>query len=188
MRVGNLRTEEFLTGIQTGRLYLRTATIDDLAAFHLILSDPRATAFWSTPPHDTLDQSREWLQGMIDIPPGEGEDFVVEHEGQVIGKAGLYRFPEIGFIFHPSVWGRGFASEALIPILQRAFHVHRLQAVEADVDPRNEASLRLLAKLGFREAGRRRRTWFVGGEWCDSVDLRLDPANFLLRAGLQQTR
>lgn len=159
--------------IETDRLLLRRATMDDLAAFHAILSNPQATAFWSTPPHSDIEQSREWLQGMVDIPPGEGEDFVVEHQGSVIGKAGLFRFPEIGFIFHPRTWGFGFAAEALRPVLGRAFHVHRLEAVEADVDPRNAASLRLLAKLGFVEVGRRERTWLIGDEWCDSVDLRL---------------
>ena len=159
--------------IETERLLLRRATMDDLGAFHLILSDPQATTFWSTPPHSDVEQSREWLQSMVDIMPGEGEDFVVEHQGSVIGKVGFFRFPEIGFIFHPRTWGRGFAEEALRPVLKRAFHVHRLEAVEADVDPKNAASLRLLAKLGFIEISRRERTWFIGDQWCDSVDLRL---------------
>jgi [ribosomal protein S5]-alanine N-acetyltransferase len=149
--------------------------MDDVAAFHAILSHPIAMAYWSTPPHENLDQSREWLQGMMEIPPSEGEDFAVEHQGRVIGKAGLYRFPEIGFIFHPDLWGHGFADEALRPVLRRAFDLHGLGTVEADVDPRNEPSLRLLAGLGFREIGRREKTWLIGNRWCDSVDLRLSP-------------
>lgn len=159
--------------IETERLLLRRGTMDDLAAFHSILSNPQATEFWSTPPHSYIEQSREWLQSMIDILPAEGEDFVVEHQGSVIGKAGFFRFPEIGFILHPLAWGLGFAEEAVRPLLKRAFHVHRLEAVEADVDPKNAASLRLLAKLGFIEIGRRERTWLIGDQWCDSVDLRL---------------
>lgn len=162
-----------MTEITTERLRLRPANMADLAAIHAILSDPRATAYWSTPPHDSIEQSREWLGGMVSIAPEEGEDFVVEHEGYVIGKAGLYRFPEIGFIFHPDVWGRGFAAEALQPVLDRAFSLHGLEAVDADVDPRNAASLKLLARLGFREIGRRERTWLIADQWCDRVDLRL---------------
>ena len=172
-----------MTEIRTKRLCLRPARLDDLAAFHAILSHPVAMAYWSTPPHEDLDQSRAWLQGMMDIPPAEGEDFAVEHQGRIIGKAGLYRFPEIGFILHPDAWGRGFAAEALQPVLRRAFDLHGLQTVEADVDPRNEASLTLLTKLGFREVGRRARTWLVGGCWCDSVDLRLSRAEFAISLG-----
>lgn len=140
---------------------------------HAVLGSAQATRYWSTPPHPDLHRTRAWLQGMIDIPASEGEDFVVEYGGRVIGKAGLYRFPEIGFILHPDVWGLGFASEAVAAVLARAFEVHDLDAVVADVDPRNVACLRLLARRGFRETGRRERSWLVGDEWCDSVDLAL---------------
>lgn len=169
---------EYAVEIRTARLLLRPATTDDLPAFHSILRDPRATAFWSTPPHDSVEETGKWLRAMIEIPHGEGEDFVVEHEGRVIGKAGFYRFPEIGFIFHPDIWGRGFASEALCAVLAGAFAVYKLQAVNADVDPRNGASLQLLSRLGFRETGRRERAWLVGELWCDSVDLRLEQHAF----------
>jgi [ribosomal protein S5]-alanine N-acetyltransferase len=159
----------------TPRLRLRPARADDLEVLHAIFSNETAMLYWSTPPHTTLEQTREWLASMIAIPPDAGEDFIVEHEGEVIGKAGLYRFPEIGFIFDPAHWGRGFAREALAAVLERAFAVHRLATVTADVDPRNSGSLRLLASLGFRETGRAQRTWQIGEQWCDSVYLSLEP-------------
>ena len=160
--------------IHTDRLELRSACAGDLAALHAVLSDPRATRFWSTPPHASLDESRAWLDSMIETRPPLGEDFVVEHQGRVIGKAGLYRFPEIGFILHPDYWRRGFAREALEAVVARGFSVHRLPAIVADVDPRNGASLALLARLGFVESGRAAGTWEVGGETCDSIYLKLE--------------
>jgi [ribosomal protein S5]-alanine N-acetyltransferase len=98
---------------------------------------------------------------------------VVEHNGRVIGKAGLYQFPEIGFILNPTSWRKGYAQEALNALVNRAFSVHRLPSLNADVDPRNEASLRLLQRLGFKVIGHASATWNVGGVWCDSVYLRL---------------
>jgi ribosomal-protein-alanine N-acetyltransferase len=162
-----------MTVVSTTRLLLRPAETSDLEAFHAIMADPVAMAYWSTSPHQSLEQTREWLQSMIDINPSEGEDFVAAHEGCAIGKVGFYRFPEIGFIFSPNAWGRGFATEALTAVLHCAFEVHDLPAVEADVDPRNQASLRLLARFGFEEVNRKARTWLVGERWCDSVYLRL---------------
>ena len=156
----------------TDRLLLRPATFADVESFHDILSDARAMAYWSTPPHQDIEETRSWLASMIAIEPGEGEDFVIELAGRAIGKAGLYRFPEIGFILHPDAWGKGYAREALQAVIQRAFEVHGLSLIKADVDPRNAASLRLLTGLGFRETGRVSRTWNVGGEWCDSVYLQ----------------
>jgi len=162
-----------MTEIRTERLLLRPARANDLEAFHTILSSPNATAYWSTPPHSDIAETQAWLAAMLSIDPAKGEDFAIELDGRVIGKAGLFEFPEIGFILHPDAWGKGYAAEALRPVLERAFSIHHLNHVEADVDPRNEASLRLLQRLGFAETGRAQRTWKVGEEWCDSVYLSL---------------
>lgn len=164
--------------LTTARLRLRPPVPGDLPSLHAILSDPRAMAFWSTPPHRSLDESETFLRGMISASPPEGEEFVVEEAGRVIGKIGLWRFPEIGFILDPACWGRGVATEAARPVLARAFRVHRLAAVEADVDPRNTASLRLLGRLGFTETGRAERTLRIGDSWYDSVYLRLTAARW----------
>ncbi len=163
-----------MTTLQTERLTLRPARESDLEAMHAVLSDPRATAYWATPPHETLDVTRDWLASMIAIPPGEGEDFIVEWNGRAIGKAGFHRFPTIGFIFLPEVWGRGFAKEALIAVIARVFEAHRLPRLLADVDPHNEASLGLLEGLGFERTGYREKSWLIGDKWYDSVDLALD--------------
>lgn len=136
---------------------------------HAIMRQPRAMAYWSTPPHDSEDQTREWLANMASIPPALGEDFIVEHEGRVIGKAGFYRFPDIGYMFDPMVWGQGFAGEAVGAVIARGFAIHDLPSVQADVDPRNKASIRLLERLGLTETHRQARTWLVGDQWCDSV-------------------
>lgn len=147
--------------------------MNDVADLYDIFSNPDAMAFWSTPPHINLGETEALLAATISIDPREGEDFVVECNGQVIGKVGLYHFPEIGFILNPNSWGRGYAREALTALVHRAFSVHRLPSVDADVDPRNEASLGLLQRLGFQVVGHAPRTWNVGGVWCDSVYLRL---------------
>ena len=166
-----------MTQIRTERLLLRPAKPYDLEAFHTILSDARATAYWSTPPHTDIAETESWLAAMLAIDPAKGEDFAIELDGRVIGKVGLFEFPEIGFILHPDSWGMGYAGEALRPVLERAFAVHGLPFVEADVDPRNAPSLRLLQSMGFVETGRAESTWKVGDEWCDSVFLRLTNPN-----------
>ncbi|MFY8193622.1 MAG: GNAT family N-acetyltransferase, partial [Novosphingobium sp.] len=85
--------------IQTARLVLRPVRPgQDLAAMHAIMRQPRAMAYWSTPPHDSEDVTAEWLANMAAIPALEGEDFIVEYGGRVIGKAGFYRFPDLGYM------------------------------------------------------------------------------------------
>lgn len=163
-----------MTTIRTERLTLRPGRLQDAADLHSVFSDPETMRYWSTTAHADLATTEAWLAGMIATPPGAGEDFVIELDGVVIGKAGAYRFPEYGFILRRDQWGRGLAREAMEAVLPRAFAVHGLERATADVDPRNVASLGLLRRLGFRETHRASRTWHVGGEWCDSVYLALE--------------
>ena len=163
-----------MTILRTERLLLRRARPDDVAAFHAIMSDPRAMLYWSTPPHATLDETREWVASMVEDSPEEREDFVVELDGRVIGKAGCYRLPEIGYILHPDVWGRGYAREAMAAVIAHIFATREIDKITADVDPRNTASTGLLLRLGFTETHRARGTWQVGDQLCDSVYFALE--------------
>ena len=159
--------------IVTPRLRLRRARAADVDGLHAVFSNPAAMRYWSTPPHADLGQTREWLDGMIGAAPDVSDDFVVEFQGQVIGKAGCWKLPEIGYILHPDCWGQGLATEALSAVIDHVFATRDIDAIKADVDPRNEGSLRLLARLDFVETHRAERTWHVGDEWCDSVYLAL---------------
>jgi ribosomal-protein-alanine N-acetyltransferase len=170
--------------IRTPRLTLRTARPDDLEAMHAVLSDPRATRWWSTPPHGTLDQTRAWLDGMIANGP-DHPDFVVELDGRVIGKAGFYEMPDVGYILHPDVWGRGLALEAVGAVIDHVFRSRDVETLTADVDPENAASIRLLERLGFVRTGSGERTWNVGGAWKDSLYYALSRVDRAAAAGRQ---
>lgn len=159
--------------IVTPRLRLRRARVDDLEAMHAVLSDASAMRYWSSPPHADREQTRAWLERMIASPAETSDDFVVEFEGAVIGKAGCWKVPEIGFIFHPRAWGKGLAREAVAAVIERTFAVFPIEAIEAETDPRNDACLALLAKLGFQEVRRAQNTMRVGDERVDSVYLSL---------------
>ena len=162
-----------MTELVTPRLRLRRARESDLEPIHAVLSHPAAMRYWSTPPHTDIAQTRDWLSGMIAGPPGLSDDFVVVFEGRVIGKAGCWRLPDVGYILHPDCWGQGLATEALSAVIGHVFATRPVEALKADVDPRNESSLKLLSRLGFAETHRAARTWLVGEEWCDSVYLAL---------------
>lgn len=159
--------------IVTERLILRRAREDDLEDMHAVLSHPVAMRYWSSLPHKELEETSEWLGNMIAADPALSDDFVIELEGRVIGKAGCYRLPEIGYILHPDMWGRGLATEALRAVIPHILANHRIEALRADIDPRNAASIRLLEKLSFTVSGKAERTWHIGDEWCDSLYLTL---------------
>lgn len=174
--------EKPLDRIVTDRLVLRPAALDDLDALHAVFTRPEAMTWWSSPPHESMDQTRAWLDSMI-TRQHSGLDFLIERDGQVIGKAGFYAAPDIGYILHPDHWGQGLAREATVAVLDRLFALTDHAEATADVDPDNAGSIRLLESLGFRRTGFAERTWNVGGEWKNSYFYAVSRAEWLARTG-----
>jgi [ribosomal protein S5]-alanine N-acetyltransferase len=170
-----------MTELRTPRLLLRRARPDDLAGLHAVLSDERAMTYWSSGPHATIQQTQEWLDGMIASTPEESEDFVITYDGETIGKIGAYRLPDFGYILAPRHWGLGLASEAMTAFLDHAFSRPDIDRLTADVDPRNHASLQLLKRFGFVETGRGSGTWTTPIGVCDSIYFALGKADHLSR-------
>jgi RimJ/RimL family protein N-acetyltransferase len=80
-----------------------------------------------------------------------------------------HRRAEIGYALASRHWGKGLASEALCLALHHAFDTLQLERIEADTDPRNAPSRRMLERLGFAHEGTLRKRWFVNDEWCDTA-------------------
>lgn len=167
--------------IETARLILRPARESDLDDMHAVLSSAEATRWWSSPPHESVDQTRDWLSAMI-AGGAAGLDMVVVRDGRVIGKAGFYTPPDIGYILHPDHWGQGLAGEAVTAMLDRYFTATDHDHTKADVDPENIGSIRLLEKMGFVRTGFGERTWNVGGVWKDSFFYTLTREAWTARA------
>ncbi|SIN87655.1 GNAT family N-acetyltransferase [Vannielia litorea] len=156
--------------LTTARLTLRPAEPGDLPALHAIFSDPQVMRHWSTPPDATLEATAERLEGFMRGERALGPELMILHEGRLIGRIGLWRKWEVGYILAASAWGRGFASEALRALCAEAFARHPdCPAITADIDPRNVASGRVLEKAGFTVTHHEKNTFFINGEWSDST-------------------
>ena len=94
---------------------------------------------------------------------------------RMIGHASLFHLDEqsgradIGYGLDRRWWRRGYMHEALVAIVGYAFGPLGLRRLEADADPRNEASCRALERLGFTREGLLRERWVVAGEISDTA-------------------
>lgn len=154
----------------------------DLEALWTVFSDVRALRYWSREPFEAREQAAEYLAGIArGLATGALFQWAVADAATdaLIGTVTLlawdrtHRRCELGFILGHDWWGRGLASEAVRAALGFAFSSMDVHRVEADVDPENGASLRLLRRLGFREEGRLAERWFTYGEWRDTALLGL---------------
>ena len=171
-----------LPTLEAGAVRLRQLDALDLVDLHAVFSDPVAMRYWSRPPFADLDETRGYLAA-IDAGRERGDllQWGIENVagGRVIGTTTLFAIDrrqgraEIGYILGSSHWGQGHALSALRRLFRYARDEMQLRRIEADVDPRNAASLRLCERLGFQREGYARERWVVAGEVQDAVLLGL---------------
>jgi ribosomal-protein-alanine N-acetyltransferase len=163
--------------LETPRLRLRPLHRSDLVAIHACMSDPEVMRYWSTPPHETEAETIAWLEDSVTaIEAGTATEYAITLDGLVLGKAGLWNGREIGYFLRRSHWRQGFAREALRAVIADAFS-RSTEPITADIDPRNESSLKLLLSLGFAKTGEAQATFRIGQVWMDSLYLTLRPQN-----------
>lgn len=75
----------------------------------------------------------------------------------------------VGYWVGSHVVGGGAATAAVALVVDHCFASAGLHRIEATVRPENAASLRVLAKLGFRQEGLFRRYLDVAGDWRDHL-------------------
>jgi RimJ/RimL family protein N-acetyltransferase len=141
-------------------------------------SDVEFMRYWSFPVMRRFEQAVDYLahrmQGATaDIELVWAIELSATHD--VIGICSLFNVEmaakraEIGFGLQRPFWGHGYMSEAVRAVVECAFDVLQLRRIEAEIHPANEASARLLERLGFVREGLLRERWIVDGDISDSA-------------------
>ena len=102
--------------------------------------------------------------------------YLVVEDGRIVGRVNLtavrrahYHCADLGYRIGEHDGGRGVASRAVALCLEQAFGTHGLGRIEAVARPENKGSIRVLERNGFRQFGRSRRSFELGGEWFDRL-------------------
>lgn len=173
-----LRGADSLPTISTERLRLRWLAPGDVPALAAIFGDPDVCRFWSSPALTDLAAAEALYQQIMRGFTARSlfQWGITERKTEaVVGTCTLaslsseHRRAEVGFALARAVWGRGYISEALPALLDFAFETLDLHRLEADVDPRNERSIRAIERLGFEREGYLRERYHVNGELQDAV-------------------
>lgn len=171
--------------VRTARLTLRPAVADDLAATWEYRRLPEVSR-WLTRAPATPEEYREQF---LD-PERLARTVVVELEGEVIGDLMLKvedawaqaevadrargTQAELGWVLHPEHAGHGYATEAVRALIDLAFDDLGLRRVTAGCFAANEASWRLMERVGMRrETVTVRESLHRSGEWLDGMGYAL---------------
>lgn len=168
--------------LTTARLVLRPFRDADRREVFELHSNARVMRYWDSAPWRDETQADRFLARCRALSDNEaGARVAVERRdtGRFIGWIGLQhwdhdnRSANLGYVFAEYAWGQGYATEAGRALLEWGFDVMDLNRVSAQTDTRNEASARVLTKLGFTLEGILRENVIVDGEVSDDATYSL---------------
>ena len=163
--------------ITTPRVVLRWISENDIDGLYDVFSDSQVMRYWSTGPLSNREAAAAMQR---EIAAANLRDTMMKwglalrESNFLIGTTTLFNLnldngrAELGYAMGRAYWGKGYMHEALQALVSHAFEVLELRRLEADVDPRNAASIRTLERLGFQREGFLRERWHVNGEIQDA--------------------
>lgn len=162
--------------LETKRLVIRSFSGNDTEDLYEYLSKEDVVQYEPYAPYSRQEAAAEAARR------AEDPRFyaVALKTGKVIGnlylEKGDYDTWELGYVFNSDYWGRGYAFESVSALLTRATEEWGARRIVAMCNPRNEASWKLLERLGFRREGTLiRNIWFFQDEegkplWQDTYE------------------
>ena len=137
----------------TKRLTLRPPLPFDADSVADALTNPNVARMLSKVPHPySLSEAEKWVEAASKAPC----TFTI-HREQLIGVVAVNDGPEapqLGYWLAEPWWGKGYMSEAARAVLAQAFRVFGSDIIGSYAIADNEASLRIMDKLGFVAVGK----------------------------------
>ena len=164
--------------LQTERLMLRTISLDDASELFKLRSDRSVMQFIGRPLARSVDDASTLIKNLINLLDQNNAitwAISLASNPRLIGTIGFvnvakehYR-AEIGYLLSPDFQKMGIMREAITKAIDYGFHSMHLHSIEAIVNPRNQASIRLLNSCGFIREAYFKENYYFDGNFLDSA-------------------
>jgi len=164
--------------IETERLIMRKVTLDDKDAFFELRTNPIVNRYIDRDPMKSVEEAEELILKIIgSLDNNDAISWTINLKGndRMIGSIDFWRIDknhhraEIGYTLHPDYHHQGIMSEAMDAALEHGFKHMKLHSVEANVNPANAASKKILEKHGFVLEAYFRENYHYNGKFLDSL-------------------
>jgi ribosomal-protein-alanine N-acetyltransferase len=175
--------------LETKRLVLHEMRPEDAEAIFGIFDDDEVMRYRDVLAFTHLEEAELFLKQMHSrCEQGEEMHWGITLKGEehIVGICGYSwhlgrQFGAIGYDLARLYWKQGIMTEAIQALLRFGFEVRNLHRVEAKVRLGNDASMRLLQKLGFQEEGILRESLFLNNYFFDIKIFSLLKSEYQLR-------
>ena len=162
----------------TSRLVLGKLGMSNLNEYYRLRSDPKIAFDCGATAFESIEEAEEMIinsEYSYEFKMGINWAVYLKSEKKFIGSIGIWKIDrehfrgEIGYSLFREYHRKGFMSEALNSVIKVAFEKLELHSLEANVDPDNLASIKLLKKLGFKQEGYTKESYFIDGKFYDNA-------------------
>lgn len=166
--------------LSTDCLELRPIQADDAQDIFAYRSNVEANQYQDFIPK-SIEEVKDFIAEAAEEFDEEGTTFqlviINKNTGDIIGDAGISFIDdqqvELTCTIDKFHQQKGYASETLITVIDFLFQTLEKHRIIASIDPRNLASEKLLARIGFRKEAHFVKSYFHNGQWLDDVQYGL---------------
>jgi len=169
---------KYFPEFESERLRFRKIILDDAKELFSIRSNDDVMKYMDVPRHYSVSDSEKLLRSIEDSYKNEkGINWaIIEKDSKTfIGYIGFIRIfsehcrAEIGYALKPDYWGKGYMYETITRLVNFGFKEMNLHSIEANVNPMNERSKKVLERVGFKKEAHFRENYLFNGNFLDSI-------------------
>ena len=162
----------------TPRLVLRQILEDDVHEVFVLRSNKEVMQFIDRPLAASAEDALELIKkitGSINNNEGITWAISLQNDATLIGTIGFWKIDkenhraEIGYLLHPGHQQKGIMQEAVAAVRSYGFSAIKLHSIEANINPANMASKKLLEKNGFVQEAYFKENYYYNGRFLDSA-------------------
>ena len=164
--------------LESERLLFRKFLLSDAKDLLLIRSNDAVMKYLDIARFESIADAEKMVQTVsesYDNETGINWGIVEKHSNNFIGYFGFWRMipehcrAEIGYALKPEYWGRGYMYETINRMVRFGFKNMNLHSIEANVNPDNDKSKKVLEKIGFKKEAYFRENYLFNNRFLDSI-------------------
>lgn len=164
--------------LESERLLFRKILLSDAKDVLLIRSNDNVMRFMDVIRFESITDAEKMIRSVEESynkEDGINWAIIEKQSNSFIGYFGFFRLipehcrAEIGYALKPEYWGKGYMYETINRMVWFGFKNMKLHSIEANVNPDNEKSKRVLEKIGFIKEAYFRENYLFNNKFLDSI-------------------
>lgn len=160
------------------RLFFRKIVASDARDLFYIRSNDDVMRFMDVSRFKSISDAEKMIGSIEESYQNESGinwGIVEKHSNIFVGYFGFFRLipehcrAEIGYALNAKYWGKGYMNETINRMVRFGFKIMKLHSIEANINPKNEKSKKVLEKIGFKKEAYFRENYLFNDRFLDSV-------------------